>query len=111
MGACLADQVDADGVDDELGPLQGGCAVALVGGGAVGDDVTFVQLPVFVAGVTLGVSTQENAGDAAAGPQVELDTPFAVAFAELEAAAVDLPAPLFRYQATMATYDNPALLN
>jgi hypothetical protein len=57
MRTCLADQVDADGVDDELCPLEGRGAVAHDIGCPVSDDVTLVQLALLVAGGAVTEST------------------------------------------------------
>ena len=97
-----------DSVGDELRPLKRRGAVALVIGCAVSDNVAFVQLASLEeGGAVIGGS---DSVEAAGGPQIDFYAPFAVALAEVKAAAVDLPVPLFRTRAVVAVYKDPVLV-
>jgi hypothetical protein len=99
--ACLAGKVDSDRVDDELCPFDGRSSVALGDGCAVGDDVPVVELALLVVDGAVVVGAGGCPDEVAAGPQIELDAPLVVALAEVEAVAVDFPAPLFGRKAAM----------
>ncbi|AOS91582.1 hypothetical protein AN480_09165 [Mycobacterium intracellulare subsp. chimaera] len=60
-------------------------------------------------GCAVAVGAGECAEEAATGPKVEFDAPFAVALAEVEAVPVYFAVPLFWSQAAMATYDDTLL--
>jgi hypothetical protein len=67
MCACLAGEMDSDRVDDELRPLERRRPVALNGGCALGDYVTFVHLALLVADGAVVVGASDRADKAAAG--------------------------------------------
>lgn len=107
--ACFAGEVDSDAVDDELCPLNGCGAIAIVIDCALGDDVALFYLFSPVSRCAVAVGAGEGAGNAATGTKIKLHTPLTVALTEVEAVAIHLAVPLLRCQPAVATHDDIVL--
>ena len=93
--AVLATEVRTDRVGDEADPLDWRSAVAVVGRGALRDDLALLDLAVFEAGVVVEVARDPGAVEAPRWAEVEFDAPAVVPFSEVERVSIHGAIPLF----------------